>query len=131
MFNQLNQERMKKLVNWFEIPANDFERAVNFYSKLLGEELKIYDCNGEKMGCFSGNDHLSGAISSAPGFKPSPDGVLISFYYENDLNLFLEQAELLGGKTIKPKTKIEAGNNGYFALFSDTEGNRLGVYSEK
>ena len=31
---------MKNAVNWFEIPANDIERAVKFYSTVLNTELQ-------------------------------------------------------------------------------------------
>jgi predicted enzyme related to lactoylglutathione lyase len=36
-----------------------------------------------------------------------------------------------GGKMLIPKTKIEADNRGYFAVFIDCERNRVGLYSEK
>lgn len=36
-----------------------------------------------------------------------------------------------GGKIIRPKTKIEAEGMGYFALFIDCEGNKLGLYSDR
>lgn len=35
-----------------------------------------------------------------------------------------------GGKTLRPKTKIQADGLGYFAQFADSEGNTLGLYSE-
>ena len=31
---------MKNLINWFEIPATDFNRAVSFYKSILGWEVK-------------------------------------------------------------------------------------------
>ena len=40
---------MKKIFYWVEIPAVDFDRAVNFYSKLLGVKLEGIDCETEKM----------------------------------------------------------------------------------
>ena len=36
-----------------------------------------------------------------------------------------------GGKVVIPKTKIEAEGRGYFAVFVDTEGNRVGIYADK
>lgn len=36
-----------------------------------------------------------------------------------------------GGKVLKQKTKIEAEGRGYFALFLDSEGNRLGLYGDE
>ena len=34
-------------------------------------------------------------------------------------------------KGIREKTKIESEDRGYFAMFSDREGNTLGLYSDK
>lgn len=123
---------MKKLIKWFEIPATDFERAVNFYKEVLQTEIKTFDFGKEKMGCFPDDgENVSGAISYSPGFKPSGDGILLSFDGGTDLNDFLKRVENAGGYIVIPKTKIEAEGKGYFATFTDTEGNKAGVYSEE
>ena len=99
---------MKKLIAFFEIPATDFRRAVDFYETVLG------------------------AISYASNFDflPSTHGVLIHFNCE-DIEQTLEKVLLKGGKVVIPKTKIEADDKGWFAVFTDSEGNRIGVYAEK
>ncbi len=123
---------MRKLVSWFDIPTNNFDRAVKFYQNVLDLTLNIVDCEGEKMGCFPDDGvNVTGCIFHSPDYKPSKDGVIINFYYKDDLNIFLKSVELNGGKTLTPKTKIIVEGRGFFALFSDTEGNRLGVYSDK
>lgn len=123
---------MKRLINWFEIPVHDFGRAVKFYQDLLNIKINAYGDEKEKMGFFPKDETgLEGAISYSSGFKPSSDGVLLNFYQEQDLQFFLNEVERLGGQVVRPKTKIEAEGRGYFALFKDTEGNRLGVYSEE
>jgi uncharacterized protein len=122
---------MKELINWFEIPANDIERAVNFYANVLEIELSLMDYGSEKMACFPDGYNISGAISQHKDFKPSPDGVMITFYAGEKMHGFLERVQKNGGRIIIPKTKIEAENRGYFATFSDSEGNSVGVYSDK
>ena len=122
---------MAKLLAWFEIPAVDFDRAVNFYQNVLQTELGIVEGGGEKMGCFPNDDeNVWGAVSYSPGFEPSDKGVIISFGGGSDLNNFLQRVIENGGSVVKEKTKIEADGMGYFALFLDTEGNKLGIYSE-
>ena len=116
---------MEKLISWVEIPATDFERAVNFYNSILDLKLKPHDFGTEKM-AFLPNDE--GAISYAPDFNPSKDGVLVSLNAGNKLDEVLINITEHGGKVVKPKTKIEAEGRGYFALFIDSEGNRLGLY---
>lgn len=116
---------MKKLIAWVEIPATDFERAVEFYNAILKLNLKGMDFGHEKMAVFPNDE---GAISFAPDFNPSKDGVLVSLNTENDLDKTIERIKENGGQIVRPKTKIEAEGRGYFALFIDSEGNKVGLY---
>lgn len=122
---------MKNLVSFFEIPAEDFERAVKFYEALFGISMPLFDCETEKMAFFpEENGKSCGAISWADDFKPSGQGVLISLSCED----IIEKVEIIqksGGKIVIPRTKIEADNRGYFCVFMDSEGNRVGLYSDK
>lgn len=118
---------MSKLIAWVEIPAIDFERAVKFYNSVLSVELQTMDYGEEKMACFPGNE---GAISYAPNFKPSENGTLVSFNTGKDLDKAIDRVKASEGKIVQPKTKIEAGGRGYFALFIDSEGNKVGLYGD-
>ncbi len=118
---------MKKIFYWVEIPAVNFERAVKFYNALLGVELASFESETEKM-AFLPDD--AGAISWAPDFKPSKDGVLVHLNCGTDIDGWMERIVANGGSIDRPKTKIEAEGRGWFALFIDTEGNRLGLYGE-
>lgn len=116
---------MKKLISWVEIPAVDFNRAVEFYSKVLKIDLEGMDFGKEKMACFPTGE---GAISYASGFKPSKDGLLVSLNTEDDLNGTISRIEKHGGQIVQPRTKIQAEDRGYFATFIDCEGNKVGLY---
>lgn len=118
---------MKKMVRWVEIPATNFERAVNFYNAVFNLNLEPLDFGSEKMACFPNDE---GAISFAPNFNPSENGVLVSLETGKNLDETLKKITKNSGKIIQPKTKIEAEGRGYFALFIDSEGNRLGLYGE-
>lgn len=123
---------MEKLLAFFEIPATDFSRAVKFYEAVLGLKFTVEECDEEKMAFFpAAENEVSGAISWAKkGFNPSGDGVLIHFNV-GDVQETLVLAERNGGKIVRPKTKIECEGMGYFGLFSDSEGNTIGLYSDK
>lgn len=118
---------MKKLIAWVEIPAKDMKRAVTFYNQVLDLELEALDFGHEQMALLPDD---AGAISLAPGFEPSADGVLVSFNPGRDLDAVLALVEVEGGKVLKAKTKIEAEGRGWFALFLDPEGNRVGLYQD-
>lgn len=122
---------MKFLINWFDIPASDIKRSVDFYNALFSFNLEIIDCGAEKMACFPEINGVSGAITQMEGFKPSSDGIQITFDGGEDLNDVLDLVESLGGKIIRTKTKIEVEGRGYFAQVQDTEGNIIGIYSDK
>lgn len=117
---------MSKLVCWVDIPANDLDRAMKFYSKVLSIDLFLIDSEKESMACFPNGE---GAISKSEGFKPSINGSIVSFAVSGDLETALSIAKTEGGKLLKGKTKIEAEGMGYFALIADTEGNQIGLYS--
>lgn len=122
---------MKNLVAFFEIPCTDFQRTVKFYEELFEITLTVMDCESEKMAFFpEENGICPGSVSWTPDFKPSSDGVLISLNCQN-MEKALSIIEKNGGKVKIPKTKIEADGRGYFSVFTDCEGNSLGLYSDK
>lgn len=118
---------MKKLISWVDIPAKDFKRAVNFYNAVLKIDLQVTECGVDKMACFPSGE---GAVSYSPDFNPSKDGTLVSLNTGNELDETLTVIETLGGKILQPKTKIEVEGRGYFAIFLDSEGNRMGLYGD-
>lgn len=117
---------MKNLVSFFEIPALDFERAVGFYESLLGIKLETMEGDNEKM-AFSPD--YQGAISKADDFKPSTDGVLISFLIDN-IDKTIEEIKKNQGLIVIEKTAIESDKKGYFAVFLDCEGNKIGLHEK-
>lgn len=121
---------MKSLIAFFEIPSVDFHRAVDFYSSVFGVELSVSECEEEKMACFVEQGEAIGAIFYAPGYSPSENGIIIDFNCEN-IDSTLDKVLQKGGKVVISKTKIQADGKGYFALFTDSEGNRVGIYADK
>lgn len=122
---------MKQLISWFEIPSIDFDRAVSFYKIVLQIDIHTFDYGQDKIGCLPCDGKcISGAICYSPTIKPASEGVLIFLNGGNDINDFLHRVEVAKGKIVTPKTKIDAEGMGYFAIFIDSEGNKLGVHSE-
>ncbi|MFW6290269.1 MAG: VOC family protein [Mariniphaga sp.] len=115
---------MERLISWVEIPAEDFDRAVEFYSTILATEFKTEEKGKEKKAYFPTGE---GVIFSTPGFKPSKNGVIINFDVGNRLDETIEKIQQNGGFITRAKTQIKAEGQDYFALFIDSEGNRLGL----
>ena len=120
---------MQNLVNWFEIPATDFKRAVSFYKEILGVEIKETEMFGTKIGFFpTDGTNVSGALVQGEDYKSSTDGILAYLNGGNDLQILLDKDEPNNAKIIVPKTQISP-EMGYFGLFIDTEGNKMAVHS--
>ncbi len=120
---------MNNLINWFEIPAADFTRAVSFYGAILGVGIEEKEMFGTKMGFFpTDGTNVSGAIVQGEGYKPSTDGVLAYLNGGNDLQTVLDRVEANNGQVIVTKTQISP-EMGYFGMFIDTEGNKMAVHS--
>ena len=116
-------------INWFEIPATDFDRAVTFYESLLQTQLNRMLFDGTPNALFPyAEAGVGGAVVDAPYAKPSVDGAVVYLNAQNMsiLDEALKRAESLGGRIVMPKTDL--GDVGYMALLIDTEGNRVGLH---
>lgn len=122
-------DNMKSYISIFEIPATDISRAVKFYQVILGVKIEIMDMEGMQMGLlpFEGQNVI-GTIMKGEGYIPSPNGVTIYLNGGDNLQIILEKAENNGGKILVPK-RLHGDESGYFAIFLDTEGNRIGLHS--
>ncbi|TAG49179.1 MAG: VOC family protein [Betaproteobacteria bacterium] len=114
---------------WFEIPTNDFERAVKFYEAVFQVKMKRENIGGD-MAIFPGDDNaVSGAlVAPHPDYAPSATGAAIYLNAGNDLQPLLDRAAKNGGSVMVPKTALPPGM-GFFAHLKDSEGNRVGLHS--
>lgn len=120
---------MQRLINWFEIPAADFERGVAFYEKVLAVQLRREAMAGAAMAVFPYADPATGgAVCKMDMLQPGPTGALIYLDGGDDLAVSLGRVEGAGGKVLLAKTLI-APEIGYIAVFMDSEGNRVGLHS--
>ena len=120
---------MNSFVSLFEIPATDISRAIRFYQTILEVDIEKMEMPGMEMGVFPyQNQTVMGVIMKGEDFKPSADGVTIYLNGGNNLQTILDKVEENGGSIIVPKT-AHADESGFFALFLDTEGNKLGLHS--
>ncbi|MBU1094881.1 MAG: lactoylglutathione lyase [Ignavibacteriae bacterium HGW-Ignavibacteriae-2] len=122
---------MANVINWFEIPAENIDRASKFYSEVLGGELNIMDMMGMQMAFLPmEGEGVGGALVRSEMHKPSAEGAVVYLNGGEDLTTPLSRVEKAGGKVVMPKTKI-SDEYGYMAFFIDSEGNKIAFHSMK
>ncbi|MFZ1702828.1 MAG: VOC family protein [Saprospiraceae bacterium] len=124
-----SKKKVKDIISWFEIPAITFQQAVSFYNHIFGINMTTISNSIQTMAFFPTIGGVGGAIVCGPGSIPNENGPLVYLNGGKDLNIILSKVEEAGGRVIMPKTAI--GNDaGFFAIFLDTEGNKLALHSK-
>jgi predicted enzyme related to lactoylglutathione lyase len=120
---------MKNVINWFEIPAADMDRAVRFYEGVLATKLKRENFGGSDMAVFPHPDaqQTGGALVKREGSKPWAAGTVVYLDVGGDLDGAVARVQKAGGKVLVPRTEI--GPDGAFAVIVDTEGNGVGLHT--
>ncbi|PST83800.1 VOC family protein [Pedobacter yulinensis] len=120
---------MNNLISIVEIPVTDFSRALKFYGSVLDVTIETTDMSGTQMGVVPAAEGAVNLILvKGPDYNPSATGAIIYLQAGADLQPVLRKVEAAGGKVMLPKTEISP-EMGFFALFTDPEGNRLGLHS--
>ena len=120
------------VINWFEIPVVDFERAKKFYEAILDIEMPTMDMGGAMMGFFPyepGNGKVSGAICKGEGYLVSHKGPKLYLNGNPNLSGILERVRDAGGEILVPKEQITP-EHGFMAVLRDTEGNHIYLHSQ-
>ncbi|GAA3643905.1 VOC family protein [Microlunatus ginsengisoli] len=126
---------MAKVVH-FEIPADDLDRAKNFYGSVFGWQL-------ETMAMPQGGEYTS--VVTTPVDQqtqmPTEPGAINGGMVQRDelasaapvitvdvenIDDALREIEANGGSTVTPRTAIQG--MGAFAYFKDSEGNVIGLW---
>src|SRR3954462_14572865 len=117
---------------WTDIPVDDLDRAVRFYSAVLGSEVrKISD---ETFGGYGLLPHeernASGCLclrgdSGGLENRPSSTRPLIYLSVDGRLDDAINAAKANGGKVLQERFQI--GEHGVRAVIIDSEGNRIAL----
>lgn len=120
---------MKPNIVWYDIPALDLDRAVRFYSAVLGAPVAKEAAGGVMLGWLPTTDGgRMGCLCVVPGFKPSADGVMIYLSVSGRLKDAVAAVRAHGGTV---QTEIHSiGEYGFRAEVLDLEGNCIALHSE-
>jgi uncharacterized protein len=118
-------------VNWFEIPATNFERAVTFYETILNASLHQETFAEQRNALFphTRGEGIGGAIIPVSDVQPITAGamVYVNAQTADNLEQIVSRVEAAGGSVVQPKTSL--GPIGFVAMFRDIEGNLVGLHA--
>jgi predicted enzyme related to lactoylglutathione lyase len=110
---------------WFEIPADNVERAKSFYNKLFGWKIKKFP--GAKMPYWhidtgGGDETPDGGMME----RQSPQHSITNYINVASVDQAATKVQKLGGKIIMPRSAVP--QMGYFVICQDTENNTFALW---
>ncbi len=120
---------MSDQVVWVDIPVRDLERAIRFYSAVLGATVTRQGGDKLTFGLLPHSDtHVGGCLYVADKDNaPSQTGPLIYLNAAGRLKQASEAVVSQGGQIIQPLHPI--GSYGFRVIALDTEGNRIALHA--
>jgi predicted enzyme related to lactoylglutathione lyase len=113
---------------WFEIPADDVDRAKNFYSALFGWKIERFPGAAGKaywhINTGGGDETPDGGMME----RQHPEHVITNYINVASVDQAAAKAEKLGGKICMPKTAVP--QMGYFVVCQDTENNMFALWEK-
>ena len=104
-----------------EWSSTDLEKTKAFLSGLFNWKFESW---GESYILFSPPEGVGGGITKTDVVKPGESPVV---YIEvEEINMYCEKAQKLGGGVAIPKTEIS--DTGWFAHLTDPDGNIVGLF---
>jgi predicted enzyme related to lactoylglutathione lyase len=125
-------------VQHFEIPADDLNRAKDFYSKSFGWQMKDWPMpdGSNYVGIYTGPvddknmwkepGFINGGMIKRGGSLPIITPTVAAIV--QDLDATLKKIEQAGGTIVMEKKEMMG--MGFYAYVKDTEGNVIGVWQE-
>jgi uncharacterized protein len=109
---------------WFEIPADNPERAKAFYGNLFGWKINPFPGSSDywHIDTGAGDDTPDGALKR----RKHPQEPVVNYVSVDSVDKFADKIAKLGGKICMAKTAVP--QMGYFAVCQDTEGNAFGIW---
>jgi uncharacterized protein len=111
----------------FEIPVDDPDRAEAFYAAVFGWTFQRYPGAPQYYGMASTGEEQPG-INGALFQRSQDNNVTTLTMTVDSIEDALKKIEAEGGQVVQGKTPIPT--MGWFATCTDTEGNRIGLYTD-
>jgi predicted enzyme related to lactoylglutathione lyase len=111
---------------WFEIPADDIERARKFYGSLFGWKIEKFPGDMDYWHIDTGSNDVTrdGGMMK----RQHPQQGITSYIDVSSVEDFAAKVQALGGKVLMPKTAVP--QMGYFAVCQDPENNVFALWEK-
>lgn len=114
-----------------EFPATDPKAASAFYADVFGWQIRtppgfddypMFQAEGGPGGAFV-------RVGTGPGVLQYTAGEPLVYLASQDIDADLQRIQAHGGQVVLPKTEIP--QVGWWAVFRDPTGNKVGLFTEK
>ncbi|WP_394200452.1 VOC family protein [Shewanella waksmanii] len=116
---------------WGEIPVADMDRATAFYQRHFDVQFKYQHNDDMQMAIIETEDPQAASIGliKHPMMQPSSQGSVVYLHLSPQLTPLVDKLVQAEVKIVLPVMPINDGECGYVALFVDSEGNTVGLWS--
>ena len=117
-------KRTAASVRWFDIPADNLERAKSFYTRLFNWKIEPFPAMPDYWHIDTGGEYDSpdGGLMA----RQHPQQTITQFISVDSVQESAAKVEELGGEVCVAKTAVPEA--GYYAICKDTEGNPFGLW---
>ena len=143
LFFHRNQEDCEKTIKelkmlehsplvWAELAVTDMNRAIAFYATHFNVTFKQETMNDMEMAIAETTNEgdPSFALIKHDMMTPSKDGSTVYLHLSPTLQEKVTQIQAAGVEILLPPMPIKDGECGHIAIFVDSEGNKVGLWSQ-
>jgi predicted enzyme related to lactoylglutathione lyase len=120
-------------IAFFDIPADNVERAKHFYTSLFGWKINLGLTTPEQAAIAAMQYHAvltgptrEGTMNMGGLYRRQGNESIKNYVEVDDIDAVLAKVEKLGGKIVMPRQMIPG--IGLVAMIKDTEGNGIGIW---
>jgi predicted enzyme related to lactoylglutathione lyase len=121
-------ETMPHRIGQCAIPVKDLDRAIRFYSAVLGYPVKKVQFHNKAIGLLSfGEGEFIGCLYRTDLYPPATEGPRVDLDVHGRLEKAIEAVGPNGGRVVKLRHSFGPGS--VRVIIDDSEGNRIALHS--